>query len=236
MPKSEVYNQDCLEGMKQYPDKYFELAICDPPYGNKSDVMNLENGNGHAAKRTQTKLYENKAPDPEYFELLARKSKHQIIWGANYFGLIGGYICWDKNGTAFGEAELAYCSMFNSVRIMEFTWNGMIQGNMKDKEVRIHTHQKPVQLYKWLLKNYAKPHDKILDTHGGSMSSVIACIDMGFQINCYEKDKDYYNSAKLRIQNHLDQTHLFRPKYEIEFHDDPRVSELRNQSTINHSE
>lgn len=209
MDKTRVYNQDCMCGMASVPDKYFDLAIVDPPFGNSTDVMNLDNGNGHAAKRSQQKEYENIAPGPEYFELLARKSKHQIIWGANFFGLIGGYLCWNKNGTAFGEAELAYCSMFNSVRIVEITWNGMLQHDMKNKEHRIHVHQKPVALYKWLLKNYAKEGDKILDTHLGSGSSRIAAFDGGYDFTGYELDKDYFEAQEKRFHNHKSQLKLF---------------------------
>ena len=207
--KTQTFNRDCLEAMREFPDKFFELAIVDPPFGNDTDVMNLDNGNGHAAKRTQVKEYENKAPGPEYFELLARKSKHQIIWGANFFGLIGGYLCWNKNGTAFGEGELAYCSMFNSVRFVEITWNGMIQHDMKNKEQRIHMHQKPVALYKWLLKNYAKEGDKILDTHLGSQSSRIAAFDMGFDFTGYELDKDYFEAGNKRFEQFKSQLKLF---------------------------
>lgn len=173
-PMLELLNEDCMAIMARYPDKYFDLAIVDPPYGN-DDAIGIINGNSHAANRTDYKLFENIAPGPEYFTELKRVSKHQIVWGGNWFGLRGGYLCWNKNGTAFGEAELAYCSMFKSVRVYEFTWNGMIQGNMKEKEQRIHPTQKPVQLYNYLLNEFAEPGMKILDTHLGSGSIGIAC-------------------------------------------------------------
>lgn len=205
----ELLNVDCMEYMAGLPDKAFDLAIVDPPYGNTTDVMNLDNGKSHAAKRTQHKEYENKAPNLEYFTELKRVSKNQIIWGANWYGLDGGYICWNKNGTAFGEAELAYCSLFNSIRIIEITWNGMIQWDMKNKEIRIHTHQKPVKLYKRLLTDYAKPNDKILDTHGGSMSSAIACHEMGFHLVLTEIDKDYYDAGVKRYNEAIKQQSLF---------------------------
>ena len=144
-------------------------------------------------------------PTPEYFSELKRVSKEQIIWGGNFFGLKGGYLCWNKEGTAFGEAELAYCSMFNAVYIYKHTWNGMIQQNMKHKEVRIHPTQKPVDLYMWLLKNYAKQGDKILDTHLGSGSSAIAADIMGFDFTGYEIDKDYYEAALDRFNRHKQQ-------------------------------
>ena len=205
-----ITNEDNMALMARYPDKHFDLAIVDPPYGNTTDVMNINNtGKKHSAKRTQTKLYENIAPDQSYFDELVRVSKRQIIWGANFFGLKGGYICWNKNGTAFGEAELAYDSGSKAVRIFEYTWNGMIQGDMKNKEKRIHTHQKPVALYKWLLDKYAKEGDKILDTHLGSGSIAIACHDYGFDLTACELDKDYYESAIKRLKQHQSQIKMF---------------------------
>ncbi len=208
MPKIELLNVDCMLYMATLPDKSFDLAVVDPPYGNNTDVMNLDNGKSHAAKRTLNKEYENIAPKPEYFLELKRVSKHQIIWGANWFGIKGGYLCWNKNGTAFGEAELAYCSMFNSVRLIEITWNGMIQHDMKNKETRIHTHQKPVRLYRQLLNDYAKPGDRILDTHLGSGSSAIAAHQMGFDFVGCELDKDYYDAACKRFKEQTKQLSL----------------------------
>lgn len=213
-----VTNEDCMIGMARYPDKYFDLALVDPPYGN-IDAINIVNSNGHNAKRKSYKSFENIAPKPEYFIELQRVSKNQVVWGGNWFGLQGGYLCWNKNGTAFGEAELAYCSMFRSVRVYEYTWNGMIQNDMKNKEARFHPTQKPVALYTWLLKNYAKTGDKILDTHGGSMSSVIAAIKGGFDITCFEIDKDYYEKAKERIENFISQENMFAEKPTINFID-----------------
>ncbi len=201
-------NEDNMELMARYPDKYFELAIVDPPYGN-IDAIGLINSNGHSANRKDYKQFNNIAPDEKYFNELTRISKHQIIWGGNFFGLKGGYLCWNKEGTAFGEAELAYCSMFNSVRIYKYTWNGMIQENMKQKETRIHPTQKPVALYRWLLKNYAKQGDKILDTHLGSGSIAIACHQMGFDLTACELDKDYYDKAMSRINQECKQEKLF---------------------------
>ena len=188
-----------MEGMKQFPDKYFELAIVDPPYQN-NDAIGIKNGKSHSAKRTEYHLFANIAPSKSYFEELKRVSKNQIIWGGNYFGLIGGAIVWNKNGTAFGEAELAICSTHHSVKLYEYTWNGMLQGNMKDKEIRIHPTQKPVALYQWLLKNYAHQGDKILDTHVGSASSLIACHELGFDYIGFELDKEYFNKATERLE------------------------------------
>jgi len=204
----ELLNCDCLEYMKTVPDKFFDLAIVDPPYG-ASDAIGISNGRSHQANRTDYKQFENVRPSEEYFIELKRVSKNQIVWGGNFFGLEGGYICWDKNGTAFGEAELAYCSMQKSISVFECTWNGMIQHDMKNKEDRIHPTQKPVKLYKWLLKNYAKEGDKIFDSHLGSGSIAIACHDMKFSLTGCEIDKDYYEAMMKRFNDHKKQLSIF---------------------------
>ena len=133
-PKIELLNMDCLLYMKQCEDKQFDWAIVDPPYGNNDAIGLKDNASGkkQATKRTNYKVFDNVAPDEEYFSELKRISKNQIVWGANFFGLTGGYLCWNKNGTAFGQAELAYVSSINSVKVYEYTWNGMLQDNMKD--------------------------------------------------------------------------------------------------------
>ena len=200
--KIKIYNEDCLPAMQRMKDNEFDLAIVDPPYGNNNDAIGIKNGNAHKAKRNEYKLFKNIIPSKEYFKELFRISKNQIIWGWNYFGLKGGAIVWNKNGTIFGEAEIAYCSIINSVRIFSYTWNGMLQENMKNKEQRIHPTQKPVAIYKWLLRNYAKPGDRILDTHLGSGSIAIACWDMDFDLVGYEIDKDYYQAAIKRLKMH----------------------------------
>ena len=208
---TQAFNMDCMDAMAQMKDNQFELCICDPPYGNNWDAINKIDSKTNSAKRTTQKVTWDNAPDLKYFTELKRVSKNQIIWGANFFGLKGGYICWNKFGTAFGEAELAYCSMINSVRVFEYRWNGMLQADMKNKETRIHPTQKPVALYKWLLKNYAKEGDTILDSHLGSGSSRIACHDMGFDFTGYEIDKDYFDAQEKRFNNHIRQQSLFKP-------------------------
>ena len=207
-PKINLIHGDCMELLRQTPDNYYSLCIVDPPYQG-CDAIGLINSKGHSAKRTKYKVFDNIRPDQEYFEELRRVSKNQIVWGGNFFGLSGGVIAWNKNGTAFGEGEVAICSTHKSVKFFEFTWNGMIQGNMKDKEVRFHPTQKPVALYKWLLSNYAKPGDRILDTHGGSMSIAIACYDLGFDLDLTELDKDYYDAGVARFERHRAQGQLF---------------------------
>ena len=199
-----------MEFMRNVPDKYYELAIVDPPYGNIDAIGLTDNKKQkkQASKRKAYHLFENIAPDNEYYIQLERVSKNQIVWGGNFLGLCGGAIVWNKNGTAFGEAEIAICSTHKSVKIFEYTWNGMLQSDMKNKELRIHPTQKPVALYKWLLHNYAKPGDKILDTHGGSMSIAIACHDYGFDLDLCELDPDYYASGVKRYNNHIKQLSL----------------------------
>jgi site-specific DNA-methyltransferase (adenine-specific) len=220
---AELYCGDCMEYMATLPGKAFELAIVDPPYGIKvapkgtvgSQPKPGHKRNGVAARNTEFKIvdWDNSIPDKTYFSELGRVSKDQIIWGGNYFPLppTQGVIVWDKmnDGNDFADFEMAWTSFKKAARFFRFRWNGMLQGDMKNKEIRIHVCQKPAALYKWLLSRYAKPGDRILDTHGGSGSSVIACLDMGFPIVWIEKDADYYESALKRIKDFASQPKLF---------------------------
>ena len=199
---------DCMNVMKDIPDKYFELAIVDPPYGN-NDAIGIKNSNSHSANRKNYKQFNNIAPDEKYFNGLFRISKNQIVCGGNYFGLKGGYICWNKEGTCFGGAELIFCSLINAVYIWRHKWNGMLQENMKQKEIRIHPTQKPVALYRWLLQNYAKQGDKIIDTHSGSGSCAIACHLEKHDFLAIEKDKDYWKASVERYNTEISQGKLF---------------------------
>ena len=207
------FNMDCMQGMKEFPDKYFDLAIVDPPYGG-NDAIGLKNNKEYksqSAKRKDYRIFNNVAPTEEYFNELKRVSKHQIIWGVNFYdvrGLNGGRIVWDKHGTAFGRAEEAYCSKIKSIDIFEYTWNGMIQENMKDKEYRIHPTQKPVALYEWILSRYAKDGDIILDTHVGSASSLIACYNTNHKFVGFELDKYYYELSKKRLDAEMAQMRI----------------------------
>jgi site-specific DNA-methyltransferase (adenine-specific) len=204
MPIIELFNQDCMDGMARYPDKHFELAICDPPYGISVN-MNMGRRKGKR-KRHEDKDWDESIPTADYFIELARVSKNQIIWGGNYFPLPQSkcFIIWDKAETMYGrdfaECEFAWGSFDKSARIFKQSPN---------QSDRIHPTQKPVKLYKWLLTNYAKPGDKILDTHLGSGSIAIACHDMGFDLTGYEIDKDYYDAACKRLKNHQMQATLF---------------------------
>jgi len=210
-PISEAYCMDCMELMAQYPDKYFDLAVVDPPYGNNDAIGLIDNKkNGkQATRRKKYKLFDNIAPENKYYMELVRVSKNQIIWGGNFLGLCGGVIVWQKNGTAFGEAEVAICSTHKSVKVFEYTWNGMLQQNMKDKEVRIHPTQKPVALYDWIFHNYAKTGDKILDTHLGSGSSRIAADKHKLDFVGCEIDPEYFEAQEKRFKNYKMQLTLF---------------------------
>ena len=206
-----IYNEDCLQALKAMADNQFDLAIVDPPYGNIDAIGLIDNKKKgkQATKRKGYHLFENIAPDNEYYLQLERVSKNQIIWGGNFLGLCGGVIVWQKNGTAFGEAEVAICSTHKSVKVFEYTWNGMIQQNMKNKEIRIHPTQKPVALYEWILANYAKPNDLILDTHLGSGSSRIACHKMGFNFTGIEIDPIHYEAQEKRFKDFVSQLRMF---------------------------
>ena len=206
-----------MEGMKRYPDKHFDLAIVDPPYGIREDGHRENHTRSKLARSKQyhTALWNQQRPDKNYFQELLRVSKNQIIWGANHLcDLFDAkspcWVVWNKKvmsgkGNHFADCELAYCSHSTAVRSFEFEWQGMIQGNMKTKEARQHPTQKPVALYKWLLKNYAKQGDLILDTHVGSASSLIACHDMGFDAVGFELDPDYYSASKQRLDDFMAQ-------------------------------
>ena len=213
---SEVYNMDCIAGMKEYPDKYFDLAIVDPPYGIDVAKNGTVGGNNLSkSKDYGAKGWDKNAPDLDYFNELIRVSKNQIVWGANHF--ISKipfdspcWIVWDKNNSGdFADCELAWTSFETAVRKFKFTWNGMLQENMKDKEERIHPTQKPTSLYDWILLNYAKEGDKILDTHLGSGSSRIAAYRNGFHFVGFEIDKDYYEAQEKRFKTELMQPRLF---------------------------
>ena len=206
--KITITNEDNMLLMARYPDNYFDLAIVDPPYGidiAKWDSIDMK-------------------PKKEYFKELFRVSTNQIIWGANYFNLphSEAWICWDKTmksgkmalGKGFkSEFELAWTNTENKATMLHLTHDGNIQGfnggSVNYNYKSIHPTQKPVALYKWILDKYAKPEDKILDTHLGSGSIAIACHDYGFDLTACELDKEYFDKAIQRIKNHTSQQKLF---------------------------
>jgi site-specific DNA-methyltransferase (adenine-specific) len=214
--KLNLHHIDCMDFMRDIPDNYYELAIVDPPYGIDADVKNNTDKkqtkkSASKSKKYGSQLWDSDIPTDEYFDELKRVSKKQIIWGANYFGFVGGMIYWHKNVTmpTYSTGELAWVSWLNKLDFINIAWHGMIQQDMRNKETRIHPTQKPVALYKWILDKYAKPNDKILDTHGGSMSIAIACHDYGFDLDLCELDKEYFDKGVQRVKNHVAQTKLF---------------------------
>ena len=222
MSKINMMNGDCMEYMASLPDNAYELAIVDPPYGIGASTQTFTREGKQTGKSLcvsglnyKKSDWDDAIPSKDYFLQLMRVTKNQIIFGGNYFidylKSTPCFLVWDKQTgqNLYADCELAWTSFNLAVRKFEFQWKGMLQGNMKNKESRIHPTQKPVALYKWLLKNYAKPGDKILDTHGGSGSICIACHDMGFDLDWIELDEDYYNAAMKRFNTHTAQGSLF---------------------------
>lgn len=208
--KSEVFNMDCIEGMKQYPDNYFELAIVDPPYGIGANKMTLGNGKKKIFRGNND--WDLNIPSQDYWSELFRCSKNQIVWGGNYMTEYlkptSSWIFWDK-GTGendFADGELAWTSLGGALRKVSKTWVG---ANAKDGLERIHPTQKPIYLYKWILTKWGKEGDKILDTHLGSGSSRIAAYDLGFDFTGFELDEDYFKASEKRFKQHTDQLTIF---------------------------
>jgi site-specific DNA-methyltransferase (adenine-specific) len=205
--KIEITNEDNMLLMARYPDNYFDLAIVDPPYGIK--IMKQWGNSDNDYRQFDVKEWDNNKPTKEYFNELFRVSKNQIVWGGNYFSEFlpssQGWVIWDKGQENFtlADAELGWTSFNKAIRRKK------IHRSNKNNPDRIHICQKPVALYKWLLDKYGKPNDKILDTHLGSGSIAIACADYGFELTACELDKEYYDKAIQRIQNHLLQQKLF---------------------------
>ena len=202
-----VYNIDCMELLKDTPDNYYDLAIVDPPYG----ILNkTKRGGDHKFNMDEYSQWDVK-PDDDYFNELFRVSKNQIVWGGNYFGHIWarspynkGFIIWDKNQPEtlnnFSMAEMAWSSFDKPSKIFRFS--------VRKNRNKIHPTQKPIELYEWLLKMYAKPGDHILDTHVGSGSSRIAAYDAGLDFTGCELDYDYWLAQEERFNNHKKQYKL----------------------------
>tara|TARA_R110002020_G_scaffold4008_1_gene17523 strand:+ start:442 stop:1110 length:669 start_codon:yes stop_codon:yes gene_type:complete len=217
-----IYNKDCLPELKRMADNQFDLAIVDPPYGLGHKIQITAGGPGiHTVKD-----WNNNVPSKEYFTELHRVSKNQIIWGCNYYAKYikaVGRIVHDKKmddqvntNFRFSHGDLASCSLQKRITMFRYRWNGNRQGetiNWKNtgENKRIHPTQKPVQLYEWLLSNYAKPEDTILDTHLGSGSIMLACKKMGFSLTGYEIDKEYFSKAESRFEEFCSQIDIFEP-------------------------
>jgi site-specific DNA-methyltransferase (adenine-specific) len=203
------FNMDCMDFMKDVPDKFYDLAVVDPPYGIGIN-MNQGRRKGQVLKHNK-KNWDNNAPTKVYWDELCRVSKKQVVWGANNFYWIppnNGWIVWDKDITGdvdFSKAELAYTSFLNTVQMIKIR----AQTGKETYTNKIHPTQKPIKLYEWLLMNYAKEGDKILDTHGGSQSSRIACYNLGYALDIIELDKEYFDQGNKRFETHKQQLTLF---------------------------
>ena len=207
-----LYNIDCMEAMRNIPDKYFQLAITDPPYGIGIDgqKISINKNPKHNRKEHQRKGWDKSIPQEEYFRELERVSVKQVIWGGTYFVEHRkeghkGWIVWDKGqrGLTMSDCELAYTSFDKPTRIVTINRAELA------KDGTIHPTQKPVKLYEWILKNYAQPGDRIIDTHAGSGASCIACHRMRYEWLAFEIDKDYYRKATERIQAEQAQLSIF---------------------------
>jgi len=204
-PLNTAYNGDCLEFMKELPDKCIDLVLTDPPYG-----INQGGGKNHTrgllAKPKNYKDYGDKNPlTKAHFQEMERISKHQIYFGANhYISLIpfnsSSWLIWDKQnyGTDFADCEIAWTSHKTAIRKYTFMWNGMLQGNMKNKEIRIHPNQKPVDLFSMILRDYSKEDDLIFDACLGSFAVPIACYKNKLDWLGCEKDPDYFKAGQER--------------------------------------
>jgi len=202
--------EDNMELMARYEDNYFDLAIVDPPYGIDAGKMTMGRGSRNDTGKNKKKNWDNEKPKEPYWNELFRVSKNQIVWGANYFTDFlppsMGWVYWDKlkGVNDFSDGELAFTSFNRALR----HYNKRVIDKTVDRN-RVHPTQKPVALYEWLLMNYAKEGDKILDTHLGSGSIALACHNLGYDLTACELDKEYYDAAIKRIDNHKNQTRLF---------------------------
>lgn len=204
------FNCDNMEFMKEVEDKY-DLAIVDPPYGISANKMTL--GNGKKKIYRGLNNWDNEIPKAEYFKELFRVSKNQVVWGGNYMTEYlkptGAWLFWDK-GTGdndFADGELAWTSYEGALRKISKSWVG---ANANNGTQRIHPTEKPIYIYRWLLQKYAKQGDKILDTHGGSMTLARACYEEGFDLDIMELDKEYFDKGVLAFKQHVSQYNLFQ--------------------------
>lgn len=207
MSISIVQNRDCLEAMKEFPDKFFDLAVCDPPYS----INRFKNGEtSRLRKYGSLKSVNDKRPTKEYFDELFRVSKNQIVWGFNHLCDLlpptTEFIFWYKHQPVdtYSDGELAWTSFTKTAKCFDYAYFG----NIGADPYRIHPTQKPIKLYEWILSKYAKQGDKILDTHLGSGSSRIACYNGSFDFWGYEIDKEYFEKQEERFENHTSQLRI----------------------------
>lgn len=211
--KSETYNSDCLPAMREMRDNQFDLAIVDPPYGIGDFNMKTGSGKTNHRKYNDDISWNDAPPSAEYFTELKRVSKHRIIWGANYYNCFetGALVWWKNIGHPnMSQCEIASLSFQKKVDFVQINWTSGFYRQVAE-DATIHPCQKPIALYKWLLKNYAKEGDTILDTHLGSGSSRIAAYDLGFDFVGYELDESYFDEQEKRFQRHIAQGSLFAP-------------------------
>ena len=214
--ENKILNMDCIDFLKNCPDNYFDLCCCDPPYGiGEASGKNKSRGNKAIAKDYGNKDWDNSIPEKEIFNEMLRVSKHQIIFGGNYFVEYlhnsPCWLVWDKNnGTNdFADCELAWTNFKSAVRKYLWTWNGMFQHDMKNKDIRIHPTQKPLKLFEMILRDYSKENNLILDCFSGSGTTAIACHNLNRRFICIEKDKDYYKASVERLKDAQSQLKLF---------------------------
>ena len=204
-----IYNMDCLEAMQNMKDNQYDLAIVDPPFGLGNFVQQTGKFIDGGTRNKQVVKWNNSIPTKQYFIQLKRISKNQIIFGANYYNCFDGKmgaIIWVKNQPMpnYSKAVIASCTFHKKIEVYTQTWTNFVAKGRTTK----HPCEMPVQLYKWILQNYAKEGNTILDTHLGSGSIAVACHDMGFSLDAYELDTDYYNSACKRLKEHQRQLKL----------------------------
>lgn len=218
---AKMYNMDCMEFMADIPDKYYDLAVVDPPYG-----INIANDSRFGQKisknaATITKNYikkdwDTRIPTDKYWDALFRISKNQIVWGVNYFydkRLSGGRIFWDKQipeNYTKSKGEIAYKSIGIGIDYIKIIWHGMLQEDMKNKQIRIHPTEKPIALYSWIYHNYLPEGGKVIDTHAGSQSNTIAALKAGnIEIDAIELDKEYFDKSVQRVKDFAAQLTIF---------------------------
>ena len=214
--ENKILNMDCIDFLKNCPDNYFDLCCCDPPYGiGEAAGKNKSRGNKAIAKDYGNKDWDKSIPEKEIFNEILRVSKHQIIFGGNYFVEYlhnsPCWLVWDKNNGAndFADCELAWTNFKSAVRKYLWTWNGMLQHDMKNKDVRIHPTQKPLKLFEMILSDYSNENDLILDCFSGSGTTAIACHNLKRRFICIERDTDYYNASVERLKDAQSQLKLF---------------------------